>query len=110
MTRLRAAYDAMQQTWPVSAPPDALIDVMQTGDRLGYHPERAAEEIAHFHEELPKAQSAVAVLAPVFAEHLAEAGSVGGANVVRTDLQQQEQQRQASFARAQALMKDIGNE
>ncbi len=109
MTRLRAAYDAMQQTWPVSAPPDALIDVMQTGDRLGYHPERAAEEIAHFHEELPKAQAAVANLAPAFAERLAEAGGVGGANVVQTDLQQQERQRQASFARAQALMKEGGN-
>lgn len=68
MTRLRSTYDALQQAWPVSAPPDTLIDVMQTGDRLGYHPERAAEEIAHFHSELPKAQSAAAAITSSAAE------------------------------------------
>ncbi|MEO6829793.1 MAG: TIM-barrel domain-containing protein [Acidobacteriaceae bacterium] len=62
MTRLRSAFDALQQTWPASAPPDTLIDVMQTGDRLGYHPERAADEIAHFHNEIPKAKTAVAAI------------------------------------------------
>ncbi|MFZ0662991.1 MAG: TIM-barrel domain-containing protein [Acidobacteriaceae bacterium] len=62
MTRLRGAYDALQQTWPASAPPDPLIDAMQTGDRLGYHPERATEEIANFHDELPKAQAAVVAI------------------------------------------------
>jgi hypothetical protein len=59
MARLRAAYDAMQQTWPVSSPPDSLVDAMQTGDRLVYHPERAMEEMTHFHEVLPKAVEAV---------------------------------------------------
>jgi alpha-glucosidase (family GH31 glycosyl hydrolase) len=60
MTRLRGAYDALNYTNPVSEPPDILVEAMQTGDRLGYHPERAAEEIAHFHEILPKAQASVA--------------------------------------------------
>ena len=109
MTRLRGAYDAMQQTWPVAAPPDELIDAMQTGDRLGYHPERAGEEIAHFHDVLPKAQAAVAGLGPAFAQRLAEAARIGGAERVHVDLQAQEQQRQNSFNRAQALMKEIGN-
>ncbi len=59
MTRLRGAYDALQQTWPAAAPPDPLIDAMQTGDRLSYHPERAVEEIAHFHEVMPKAVAGV---------------------------------------------------
>jgi Glycosyl hydrolases family 31/Domain of unknown function (DUF5110) len=59
MARLRAAYDAMQQTWPVSSPPDSLVDAMQTGDRLVYHPERAMDEMTHFHEVLPKAVEAV---------------------------------------------------
>ena len=63
MTRLRGAYDAMHQTWPMSSPPDVLIDAMQSGDRLGYHPESAREELAHFHEVLPQAQAAVAKLA-----------------------------------------------
>ncbi len=108
MTRLRAAYDAMQQTWPVSAPPDPLIDVMQTGDRLGYHPERAGEEIAHFHTELPKAQAAVAGLAPTFARNLSQATHIGGSEKVHIDLQKQEQQSQDNFAKAQALMKEVG--
>ncbi len=59
MTRLRGVYDAMQKLSGVSRPPDLLIDAMQTGDRLGYHPERATEEIARFHELLPKAMAAV---------------------------------------------------
>ena len=72
MTRLRGAYDAMQQTWPVDVPPDALIDAMQTGDRLGYHPERAADEIGHFRDELSKAQSAVAGVAAMFSQRVDE--------------------------------------
>ncbi|HEV2325143.1 MAG TPA: DUF5110 domain-containing protein, partial [Terracidiphilus sp.] len=110
MTRLRAAYDAMQQTWPVSAPPDALIDVMQTGDRLGYHPERAAEEIAHFHNELPKAQAAITAIALAFEQNLSTATHIGGSEQVHINEQTREQQSQASFARAQALMKEVGNE
>ena len=108
MTRLRAAYDAMQQTWPVSAPPDPLIDVMQTGDRLGYHPERAAQEIAHFHDELPKAQAAVTAMAPAFEQNLSAATHIGGSEKVHVNAQAQEQKSQASFARAQALMNDVG--
>ena len=60
MTRLRGAYDSLRQTWPVFDPPDPLIDAMQSGDRLSYHPERAAEEIAHFHDMLPRTHAAVA--------------------------------------------------
>ena len=72
MARLRGAYDAMNQTQPVANPPDALIDAMQTGDRIGYHPERAQEELAHLHEVLPKAQAAVAQVGATFPEHLEE--------------------------------------
>jgi hypothetical protein len=49
----------MQKTSPISRPPDPLIDAMQTGDRLGYHPENAKAEIEHFHEVLPKAHEAL---------------------------------------------------
>ncbi len=55
MTRLREAYDTLNQTFPLAWSPDVLIEVMQTGDRLTYHPERVSQEIAHFHLELPKA-------------------------------------------------------
>ena len=51
-------------------PPDVLVDAMQTGDRLGYHPESAVAEIAHLHEVLPKAQAAVAAIDSNFAARL----------------------------------------
>jgi alpha-glucosidase len=72
LTRLRGAYDALHETEPVAEPPDALIDAMQTGDRLGYHPERAVEELAGFHEKLAQAQAAVTALQAGFAQRLEE--------------------------------------
>ncbi len=55
MARLRQAYDTLNQTFPLAWSPDALVDVMQTGDRLTYHPETVSQELTHFHAELPKA-------------------------------------------------------
>jgi len=72
MTRLRAAYDALQKSSPIVVPPDPLVDAMQTGDRLGYHPEDAVTEIAHFHEVLPKAQAAVHAIEPGFKHSIDE--------------------------------------
>ncbi len=54
MTRLREAYDTLNQTWPFGWSPDVLIDAMQTGDRLGYHPELAAQELTHLRSLLPQ--------------------------------------------------------
>ena len=59
MTRLREAYDALNQTWPIAWSPDELIDAMQTGDRLGYFPQQAGEQLAHYREVLPKAMAKV---------------------------------------------------
>ena len=59
MTRLREAYDALNQTWPIAWSPDELIDAMQTGDRLGYFPQQAGEQLAHYREVLPKAVAKV---------------------------------------------------
>jgi alpha-glucosidase len=72
MARLRGAYDAMHRTEPVSDPPEELVEAMQSGDRLGYHPERAVEEIAHFRDVLPKAKAAVADIGADFASHVDE--------------------------------------
>jgi len=66
MTRLRAAYDSMQSTGPVSGPPEELVEAMQAGDRLSYFPQRAVAEIAHLRELLPKAQAAVHAIEPGF--------------------------------------------
>jgi alpha-glucosidase len=62
MTRLREAYDAMNQTWPVSWSPDDLVDAMQTGDRLSYHPELAGEQLTHLRAMLPKVAASTKAL------------------------------------------------
>jgi alpha-glucosidase len=109
MTRLRAAYDALQQTWPVSSPPDPLIDAMQTGDRLGYHPERAVEEIAHFHEMLPKAQAAVDTDGASFAQRVDEYAKRMETNPLRpADMEEQKQSRIESMQRAEKMVEEAG--
>jgi Glycosyl hydrolases family 31/Domain of unknown function (DUF5110) len=59
ITRLREAYDALNQTWPIAWSPDELIDAMQTGDRLAYFPQQASEQLAHYREVLSKAVAKV---------------------------------------------------
>jgi alpha-glucosidase len=49
MTRLRAAAASLRQSAQHADAPDALLEALQTGDRLGYHPERVEAEIAHLH-------------------------------------------------------------
>jgi alpha-glucosidase len=90
MARLRGAYDALNQTFPVSAPPDILVEAMQTGDRLSYHPERAIEEIAHLHDVLPKVQDAIT--------------QTGASFAASTDTEDKTQHRLDAMARAQRLV------
>ncbi len=59
MTRLREAYDMLNQTTPLSWSPDLLTDAMQTGDRISYHPETIEKELAHFETVLPQAIASV---------------------------------------------------
>jgi Domain of unknown function (DUF5110) len=59
MTRLHEAYDSLNQTWPLGWTPDALVDAMQTGDRLTYRPQTAGAELTHLHSVLPLALAAV---------------------------------------------------
>jgi alpha-glucosidase len=112
MTRLRGAYDAMHRTEPVSDPPEELVEAMQTGDRLGYHPERAVEEIAHFREVLPKAQAAVAEIGSDFASHVDE--RIKRYSPQRwlpkgPDMDALRKSRLDAMAQAQKLMDDVGN-
>jgi alpha-glucosidase len=109
MTRLRAAYDALQQSWPISSPPDPLIDAMQTGDRLGYHPERAVSEIAHFHEVLSKAQAAVAAAGVNLKQRVDSYAKQMENNPQRpADMDAQKQNRMDAMDRAQAMMEAAG--
>ncbi|MFZ0743437.1 MAG: TIM-barrel domain-containing protein [Terracidiphilus sp.] len=113
MTRLRGTYDAMNQTMPVSSPPDVLVDAMQTGDRLGYHPERAQEELAHFSEVLPKAQAAVVQIGQGFQQRLDEIAQRMAANKSiphpsETEIQTEKQNRIDAMTRAERLVTEAG--
>ena len=67
-TRLRESYNSLNETWPLGWSPDELIDAMQSGDRLTYHPESASKEIAHYREVLPQAQNQVQALTKGFSK------------------------------------------
>jgi len=108
MTRLRGTYDALKKTWPISGPPDPLIDAMQTGDRIGYHPERALEEIAHFHEILPKAQAAVDAIQQGFVQRMDDyVKRMSKDDRQPADLEAQKQSRLDALTRAEKLMGDV---
>jgi alpha-glucosidase len=109
MTRLRGAYDAMHKTWPISDPPDALIDAMQSGDRLGYHPERAAAEIAHFHDVLPRAHAAITTIGATFDQALEDyAKRLADSSSRPPDLEAQKRHRLDAMARAEKLVSEAG--
>jgi alpha-glucosidase len=107
MTRLRGAYDALQKTSPVSAPPDLLIDAMQAGDRLGYHPEKATEEIEHFRAVLPEAQDAVDAIQRGFEQRMDEFTKRLSHDALRNvDIESEKKSRIDAVARAQKLVEE----
>jgi len=111
MTRLREVYQAMRDTSPAGDATDFVIDAYETGDRIGYHPERTAEEIAHFHKILPKAQASVAQMDQAFDAQVEEKIReyapqrwVPGA----LDVPELKKSRTAEMRRAAKLMVDAG--
>jgi len=68
LTRLREAYDTLNQTWPIGWSPDDLIDAMQTGDRLSYHPELAAVQVPGLFAMIPKVVASIDDLGKNFSE------------------------------------------
>ncbi len=111
MTRLRGAYDAMNETQPISEPMDVLVEAMQTGDRLSYHPETAVQEIAHLGELLPKAQAAVAAVDVNFAARLdayVERMKAHPWVPIPIDYDAQEKSRLAAIARARLQVDAAG--
>ena len=108
MTRLRGAYDALQQTNPVAAPPDPLILAMQTGDRLGYHPETAPQELAAFHNAILKAQASVAALSADFSQRVDE-NLNRNKNLTPAQRDTEKQQKLDALTRAEALVQQAGN-
>lgn len=109
MTRLRAAYDAMNGTWPVSHPPDVLIDAMQTGDRLSYRPETIEPEITQLHQILPQVQSSLADIAKDFQQRVdTYAHRMSHGNLRPENMAEQKQQRLDAMQRAQKLVAEAG--
>lgn len=110
MTRLRTAFDSVRQTWPVTTiPADPLMDAMQSGDRLSYHPERITEEIAHLREILPKAARAVQKLSDGFVQQdeevTIEFGKFLGAEFSES-LKSNRQSRLDALARARLMIEE----
>ena len=105
LTRLRGAYDALQQSYPFASSPDAVIDALQTGDRLSYHPELASEEILRFHTALLEAQVSVSALKPVFLDRLTkDANRISSARPGTAEFEAQKQRRLDTFKRAELLV------
>jgi alpha-glucosidase len=108
MARLRGTYDALNSTPPLASPPDILIDAMQTGDRMGYHPDTAEKEIAHFHEILPQAQAAVNKLVQDGKQRLDEFGQRLHQEAGAVNVQAERQKRADALDRAEKLVADTG--
>jgi alpha-glucosidase len=105
LTRLRGAYDALQQSYPFASAPDAVIDALQTGDRLTYHPELAGAEILRFRTAVLEAQVAVTALRPVFLDRLSEgANRFSAASPGSAEFEAKKQRRLDAFRRAELLL------
>ncbi len=105
MTLVRGAYDAMQATGPVAGPSLALIDAMQSGDRLSYYPEKIVDELAHFSDALKQAQADVAALDKEFEKRLSDTSRrVGGATRAPADVESEKQKRRDALHRAEVLL------
>ena len=109
MARLRQTYDALNMTPPAAAPPDILVDAMQTGDRIGYHPENAQKEIAHFHQELQQAQDAVGKLVESGQKRLNEFAQTPSRNDAGpVDMKAEIKKRADALARSAKLVTEAG--
>jgi alpha-glucosidase len=105
MTRLRGAYDALQQCSPFASSPDALIDAMQIGDRLSYYPELTVAEIILFRSALLKAQTSVTALEPVFLNRLAASEKQASTPAAGSpEFEAAKQRRLDNFKRAKLLV------
>ncbi len=110
MTRLREAYDTLNQTFPLGWSPDSLIDAMQTGDRLNYHPETVSQELTHFHAILPHAIADVQkmgnAISPEDKEKIAKSLGSDWQNSINTRLSAYQKQ----VTRAIAQLQDVAPE
>ncbi len=62
IARLKTSLGLLNASWPAALPPNRLIEAAQTGDRIGYEPANAKDELATFWGRYREAQAAVAEL------------------------------------------------
>jgi alpha-glucosidase len=109
MTRLRDVYDALHQAEPVAWEPDILVDAVQTGDRIGYDPERIQEELAHLRQVLPQALASVSELDSSFDRLSAKYDERMHHESWRPpETDAQRQRRRDAMTRANQLAKEVG--
>jgi alpha-glucosidase len=105
MTLLRGAYDAMQATGPVAGPSLALVDAMQSGDRLSYFPGTIDSELIHLDKEVAQAQADLSALDKVFEQWLNDKSRrIGGAAMAPADVAGEKQKRRDALHRAEAML------
>ena len=108
MTRLHEAYDSLNQLWPLGWSPDAVVDAMESGDRLSYQPQTAGAELTHFHDVLAQAVAA----AEQMAQPMDEAAQKRVLQIVSADAKSEAafdriQEFQQTTARALAQIEDV---
>ncbi len=98
LTRLRAAYDALNSAWPPGRPPEELVEAFEAGDRLSYRPQTARQELGEFRGVYRGAVEEVRRLA-------GEMGAAEPAGSNDANRQRSERYRKA-LARAMAVLED----
>ncbi len=108
MTRLREAYNALNQLWPLGWSPDVLIDAMQTGDRLSYDPRLAAEQVPRLNAMLSQVADSIDELQ----QHVSEQQRQAMTKRLNQEFKQKSAEEVAAdyknkFSRAKAAVSDI---
>jgi len=108
MTRLREAYNTLNQLFPLGWSPDELVDAMQTGDRLSYDPQLAAEQIPRLNAMMPRVAASIDQLQ----QHVTEQQSQALAKRLNQEFKQKGAKEAVAnykdkFARAKAAVADV---
>jgi alpha-glucosidase (family GH31 glycosyl hydrolase) len=80
LARLRETYDLLNANWPVAWSPDGLVSAMQTGDRIGYFPKTALDQVSELQKQLSALPQLIEAMhatesSPAFAKTTSESSS-----------------------------------
>ena len=110
MTRLREAYNTLNQLWPLGWSPDVLVDAMQTGDRLSYDPRLAAEQVPRLNAMISRVEASIDQLQ----QHVTEQQRQAMAKRLNQEFKQKGAKEAVAdykdkFSRAKAAVADIAS-